>query len=63
MTKEVFEASIISSGVDLLSDVLKVALAGILSNPTMMTRSSHDFVTNFEDSSMNLTKSYYKKTL
>lgn len=54
ITKEFLLASIISNTVDWLSDVLKVADAGILSKPTTTTRSSQVFVVYFAESSMNL---------
>lgn len=53
-TKEPPFTSTISKICDCPSDVLKVALIGVLSNPAITTRSSHVLVWNFELSSIDL---------
>lgn len=53
-TNDALLASMISNGVALLSDPLKEADEGILSRPTITTRSSQVLVEYFAESSMNL---------
>lgn len=54
MVNEFLVTSMISNCCDWLSADLAVAAFGVLSKPTTITRSSHVFVANFADSSMNL---------
>lgn len=54
ITKELPFTSTISKTCDCPSDVLKVALVGVLSNPAITTRSSHVLVWKFELSSIDL---------